>query len=86
MLTIPMTLLQAASCAYILFVSVMVLNTMSLFTRHMIRVAYLLLAVGAAAGIHTALSAPSFSYGLLAAGVALFLACNERRHHANRAA
>lgn len=86
MLTIPLTLLQVAACAYVLFICIMVLNAMSLFTRHAMRVAYILLAAGALAGIHSAVAAPRFSDGLLAAGVALFLACNGRREDANRTA
>lgn len=81
-----LTALQAASCLYVLFICVAALNAMGLYTRHMMRAAYLLLATGSLAGIHSAISQPSVANSVLALGVALFLACNARRQNANRTA
>lgn len=82
MLTIPLTLAQAAACAYVLYVCVMVIHAMTGGTRHLIRLAYLLLAAGALVGVISAIPSPSIANALMAGGLALFLAGNERRQNA----
>lgn len=79
MLNIPLTLAQAAASLYVLFICVMVLHAMTRSTRHLIRLTYVLLGAGSLCGAVTALSAPTFANALLVLGVALYLACNERR-------
>lgn len=74
-----LTVMQIAACAYVMFVCVMVLNAMNHSTRNAVRYSYLALATGALAGI---VNGPTISGVLFAWGVALYLACNERRGYA----
>lgn len=76
---IPLTLAQMAACGYVLFICLMVLRVMTHSTRHLVRLSYLFLSAGALAGIITGLETPSFPNAIMAIGVALFLAVNERR-------
>lgn len=84
MLTIPLTLAQASASAYVLFVGLMVLRKMTHATALRWRTAYLLLSAGALYSGISSIPAPSVSNALLAAGVAIFLACNERRNRATQ--
>jgi len=86
LISLFLSMLQATACAYVLFIAVLVLNAMGPYTRHTMRISYVLLAAGALAGVYSAITAPNFGNGLMALGVALFIACNERRSNAHRAA
>jgi len=74
-----LTTIQVAACGYVLYICIMVLNAMSKDTRLTVRGSYLALSFGSMAGI---VGEPSLPNAVYAIGVALFLACNERRHHA----
>lgn len=78
---ILLTSIQVAACGYVLYVCCMVLNAMTKNTRHTVRWSYLALSFGSLAGI---VGEPSLSGCVYAIDVALFLACNERRHHASQ--
>jgi hypothetical protein len=81
MLTILLTATQIAACAYVLYICIMVLNSMSKATRHMVRWSYLALSGGAFAGI---ISEPSWPACMLAIGVAVYLTCEERKGDASQ--
>lgn len=80
-MTMLLTTIQILTCAYVLYISVMVLNKMSKQTRHTWRGSYLCLAAASVCGIIYEPSVPTCVY---AVGVAIFLACNEEEaHHAS---
>lgn len=79
MTIIPLAAAQVAACLYVLYICVMVLHAMSGTTRILVRLSFLLLSAGALSGAVTALANPSFTNTLMAIGLALFLAANERR-------
>lgn len=79
-----LSLAQGVFCAYVLVIATMVLNAMSRHTRHGVRWSYLMIIVASLDGLVTATS-PTLQMCLMSAGIALFLANNERRgQHASQ--
>lgn len=76
-MNIVLPILQAVACAYMAIMSIMVLNRMTHRTRHMIRLAYLLILAGAGCGVLYCFEASTMQV-LLALGVSVLLEANER--------
>lgn len=72
------SIVQAVAALYIFYVSVVALNRMSKNTKPFIRLAYIALACGAAAGFVSCFVARDLLECAFAVGVALFLAGNRR--------
>lgn len=72
------SIIQAVASLYIFYVSVVALNRMTKDTRQLIRVAYIALACGSAAGFMSCFVARDLLECAVAVGVALFLAGNRR--------
>jgi len=72
------SVVQAFAACYIFYVSVVALNRMSKDTNPLVRMAYIALACGSAAGFVSCFVARDLLECAFAVGVALFLAGNRR--------